>query len=40
MSERLEPGDTAPEFTLLDDTGAEVALSDFLGRKSTSTPPR
>ena len=33
MSERLEPGDTAPEFTLLDDTGAEVALSDFLGRK-------
>jgi peroxiredoxin Q/BCP len=33
MSERLEPGDTAPEFKLLDDTGAEVALSDFLGRK-------
>ena len=30
---RLSPGDTAPEFTLTDDTGAEVALSDFLGRK-------
>ena len=35
MSEtaRLSPGDTAPEFTLPDDTGAEVALGDFLGRK-------
>ena len=33
MSQRLSPGDTAPEFTLLDDTGAEVALGDFLGRK-------
>ena len=35
MSEpdRLSPGDTAPEFTLTDDTGADVALSDFLGRK-------
>ena len=35
MSEtaRLSPGDTAPEFTLSDDTGADVALSDFLGRK-------
>ncbi|MCW2772035.1 MAG: Redoxin domain protein [Nocardioides sp.] len=35
MSEtpRLSPGDTAPEFTLLDDTGKEVALGDFLGRK-------
>ena len=30
---RLSPGDTAPEFTLSDDTGADVALSDFLGRK-------
>ena len=30
---RLSPGDTAPEFALLDDTGKEVALSDFLGRK-------
>ncbi|MBI2242928.1 MAG: thioredoxin-dependent thiol peroxidase [Nocardioides sp.] len=33
MTERLSPGDTAPEFTLTDDTGAEVGLSDFLGRK-------
>ena len=35
MSEtsRLSPGDTAPEFSLPDDTGAEVALSDFRGRK-------
>ncbi len=32
-SERLSPGDTAPEFTLPDDTGADVALGDFLGRK-------
>jgi peroxiredoxin Q/BCP len=30
---RLSPGDTAPEFSLLDDTGKEVALSDYLGRK-------
>ena len=30
---RLSPGDTAPEFTLTDDTGEQVALSDFLGRK-------
>jgi thioredoxin-dependent peroxiredoxin len=30
---RLSPGDTAPEFTLVDDTGADVALADFLGRK-------
>ena len=33
MTERLSPGDTAPEFTLTDDSGKEVALSDFLGRK-------
>ena len=32
-TDRLSPGDTAPEFTLTDDTGAEVALSDLLGRK-------
>ncbi|WP_036571709.1 thioredoxin-dependent thiol peroxidase [Nocardioides sp. URHA0032] len=32
-NDRLSPGDTAPEFTLLDDTGKDVALSDFLGRK-------
>ena len=33
MSEKvtLEPGDTAPEFTLTDDTGAQVSLSDFTG---------
>ncbi|SDD44535.1 thioredoxin-dependent thiol peroxidase [Nocardioides lianchengensis] len=30
---RLTPGDTAPEFTLTDDTGAEVALGDLLGKK-------
>ena len=29
----LEPGDTAPAFTLLDQTGAEVKLSAFKGRK-------
>jgi len=33
VSQRLSPGDTAPEFTLPDDQGREVALSDFLGRK-------
>ena len=35
MSEtpRLSPGDTAPEFTLRDDAGTDVALGDFLGRK-------
>ena len=33
MTERLSPGDTAPEFTLPDDTGTEVGLSSFLGRK-------
>jgi thioredoxin-dependent peroxiredoxin len=32
-NDRLSPGDTAPEFTLPDDTGKDVALSDFLGRK-------
>jgi thioredoxin-dependent peroxiredoxin len=30
---RLQPGDTAPEFTLTNDAGEEVALSDFIGRK-------
>jgi peroxiredoxin Q/BCP len=30
---RLAPGDAAPDFTLLDDTGAEVSLSDLRGRK-------
>jgi peroxiredoxin Q/BCP len=33
QNSRLSPGDTAPEFTLLDDTGTEVALGDFLGKK-------
>jgi len=32
-SVRLSPGDTAPEFTLTDDTGAEHHLADYLGRK-------
>ena len=27
MSERLAPGDTAPDFTLPDDQGGEVTLS-------------
>ena len=29
---RLEPGDKAPAFTLLDDTGKTVKLSDFTGK--------
>ena len=29
----LEPGDKAPAFTLLDQQGAKVKLSDFKGRK-------
>jgi len=33
MTTRLQPGDTAPAFTLTDDTGAEVSLSDYAGRK-------
>ena len=31
--DRLSPGDTAPDFTLTDDTGAEVSLSSLRGRK-------
>ncbi len=31
---RLEAGDTAPAFTLADDTGAEVSLADLRGRKA------
>ena len=30
---RLAPGDTAPDFTLTDDTGAEVSLSALRGQK-------
>ncbi|MDT0203975.1 thioredoxin-dependent thiol peroxidase [Nocardioides sp. AE5] len=33
MAERLTPGDTAPDFTLLSDTGEEVSLADYRGRK-------
>ncbi len=33
MSARLEAGDTAPDFTLPDDTGEEVTLSGLRGRK-------
>jgi peroxiredoxin Q/BCP len=30
---RLSPGDTAPDFTLMSDTGEEVTLSGLRGRK-------
>ncbi|MGW0755676.1 thioredoxin-dependent thiol peroxidase [Streptomyces sp. NPDC002814] len=33
MTERLQPGDTAPAFTLPDADGTEVSLSDHKGRK-------
>ncbi|UUZ60076.1 thioredoxin-dependent thiol peroxidase [Nocardioides sp. B-3] len=33
MTDRLSPGDTAPDFTLTSDTGEEVTLSDLRGRK-------
>ncbi|MET9500986.1 thioredoxin-dependent thiol peroxidase [Streptomyces sp. NPDC006622] len=33
MSERLQPGDVAPAFTLPDADGREVSLSDHKGRK-------
>lgn len=33
MSVRLAPGDQAPDFTLIDDTGREVSLSDFRGKR-------
>jgi thioredoxin-dependent peroxiredoxin len=33
MSDRLAPGDTAPDFTLPSDTGDEVALKDLRGKK-------
>ena len=31
--QRLEPGDVAPDFTLLDDHGQQVTLSSFLGQR-------
>jgi len=33
MTDRLQPGDQAPDFVLSDDTGAEVALADYRGRR-------
>ncbi|MGO4494219.1 thioredoxin-dependent thiol peroxidase [Arthrobacter sp. 2YAF22_2] len=34
MPERLVPGDTAPDFRLLDSAGREVSLKDFRGRNT------
>lgn len=33
MSERLQVGDQAPDFTLTDDTGNTVSLGDYRGRR-------
>ena len=33
MTDRLEPGDPAPDFTLASDTGAEVSLSSLRGEQ-------
>ncbi|KQV75913.1 peroxiredoxin [Aeromicrobium sp. Root344] len=33
MTTRLQPGDTAPDFTLTNDAGDEVTLSDFKDQK-------
>ena len=33
MSDRLAPGDTAPDFTLPSDTGDEVTLKELRGKK-------
>ncbi len=33
MSDRLEPGTPAPAFTLQDESGNDVSLSDFAGQK-------
>jgi cytochrome oxidase Cu insertion factor (SCO1/SenC/PrrC family) len=30
----LKPGDTAPDFTLTDQNGASVKMSDFRGKKN------
>lgn len=34
MSQRLTPGDAAPAFTLTSDTGEQVSLSNFAGRRT------
>ena len=33
MTDRLSPGDSAPDFTLTDDTGESVSLKDLRGQK-------
>lgn len=33
MTAKLAPGDTAPDFTLSTDTGEQVSLADYRGRK-------
>jgi thioredoxin-dependent peroxiredoxin len=33
VTDRLAVGDPAPTFTLTDDTGAQVSLADYVGRK-------
>jgi len=33
VAERLAPGDPAPDFTLPDDAGGSVSLSDFRGKR-------
>ncbi|PID97221.1 MAG: thioredoxin-dependent thiol peroxidase [Actinomycetales bacterium] len=33
MTDRLQPGDPAPSFTLTSDVGDQVSLADFAGRK-------
>lgn len=33
MTQRLTPGDTAPDFTLATDSGATLSLADLRGRK-------
>jgi peroxiredoxin Q/BCP len=33
VTEQLKPGDLAPPFSLLDQSGKEVSLSDYRGRK-------
>ncbi len=34
MAERLSPGDPAPDFTLSDDSGEQVTLSELRGRRA------